>query len=668
MCCSVCGCLGFCDKSPWDGFGPSPRGGLAVFASRTYDDIKDSAHAGCEFCDLACQAYKLLDYAASKPEVNIHVHQDSAAEILAITHDRGDESDSIQIFACTEKPVAFKQFGREVPARPDSDESFHFLKSSYDSCLEHHPDCQQTSSILPKRLVDISKSPNRLVEPGPGARAQYAALSYRWGHWKSFTTKDNVESHKREIDPKSEPTVFQEAATVARKLGIDYLWIDSICIIQDDNEDWAAEAAKMAQVYENASVVIAASSVFNPGMSFLTHRASPFESSPLNFKGSSTIFRARKRPRYGLHSKPGSLKKDPLDIRAWVLQEEQLARRRISYSSSEVQWKCKTIESCECRGAPQARQSSLFGPKVSQSDLHHDWNQIVKEYTSRQLTRQSDRLPALIGLARKFESITSGTYIAGMWQDNLIEDMVWKRDGDAGFRPPDQLNAPSFSWASILGSISYQPGRWGYRGTREYHSRLLHVHIPATADGLDSGLESGFVVLQGPVMNATLSSPKPEEPGSYRLTVGDRHYFSEVIAFDEGLECTCEFTIDLPLTIHHDRINEGYSRRASRSLKPGDTLNPVDFVPVKLLSLYSLIQSSGADVYENFLILGQRANPSQHEEEYERIGIGTGKVFLQTGDLSLSKLDTPFRWVPDNGTLAQETAQGLYRKEVIRIG
>ncbi|CAM1505046.1 Fc.00g106830.m01.CDS01 [Cosmosporella sp. VM-42] len=665
MCCSVCGCLGFCAKSPWEGFGPTPRGGLAVFAARTYDVIEKSAQAGCMFCDLASQAYKLLDSAASNPRVNIHVRRDSLVEILAITYDRGDESDSIEIFACTDEQVAFKEFGREVPVRPDSDESFHFLKSSYDSCLEDHPDCQRTSSTLPKRLVDISKSPNRLIEPGPRTRAQYAALSYRWGNWKNFTTKDNVESLKREIDPKSEPTVFQEAATVARRLGIDYLWIDSICIIQDDNQEWTIEAAKMAQIYENASIVIAASSVPDPGTSFLTRRLLPLESSPLSFKGSSTIFRARTRPCYGIHSKPGSVRKDLLDDRAWALQEKQLARRWISYSSSEVQWKCRTIESCECRSVPQAPQSFLFGRNVSPSDLYYTWHQIVEEYTSRQLTRQSDRLPALIGLAKTFDRITGGTYIAGMWRENLIEDMVWKRDGNAGFHPPDQVIAPSFSWASILGSISYQPGRWGYHGIREYHSELVHAHESATWGDPYSRLDSGILTLQGPVVNATLSSHNPKEPSTYRLTVGDRHYLSEVTAFDEGLEFGCEFTLDSPLIIYYNRISERRSWRALRSRRSGESLNSFYSVPVKLLSLYSLIGSSGADVYENFLILGQRVNPD-HYEDHERIGIGTGKVFRQTGDKSSKKLDTPFRWI-DNGTLGQGTVESHYGKEVVRI-
>jgi hypothetical protein len=98
MCCPTCGCLGFCAKPPWYD-AKLCRGGLVVLASRTYDGLKNSAQAGCEFCGLASQAYGLLASAQANPSVNIHVRQHSIADLLVIDNDAGDEDDCIEIFA-----------------------------------------------------------------------------------------------------------------------------------------------------------------------------------------------------------------------------------------------------------------------------------------------------------------------------------------------------------------------------------------------------------------------------------------------------------------------------------------------------------------------------------------------------------------------------------------
>ena len=112
-------------------------------------------------------------------------------------------------------------------------------------------------------------SENVSLEPAPGSKGIYAALSYRWGGWDSFTVKNTLETFKRKIEDEIIPIAFQEAAIVAQELEINYLWIDSVCIVQDDRDDWLEQATKMADVYENAEIVIAASSSPNPGTSFL---------------------------------------------------------------------------------------------------------------------------------------------------------------------------------------------------------------------------------------------------------------------------------------------------------------------------------------------------------------------------------------------------------------
>jgi hypothetical protein len=103
------------------------------------------------------------------------------------------------------------------------------------------------------------------------------------------------------------PVLFQEAATICKELGIDFLWIDSICILQDDEDDWSLEAAKIAFIYENAAIVIAASTAATPGNSFLSTRSSLPKELPLRYKETTGNFTARISSKYGLHSSASSV-------------------------------------------------------------------------------------------------------------------------------------------------------------------------------------------------------------------------------------------------------------------------------------------------------------------------------------------------------------------------
>ncbi|KAF2730144.1 HET-domain-containing protein, partial [Polyplosphaeria fusca] len=295
------------------------------------------------------------------------------------------EQPNIEVFALDTSDETLPQLGCEVPNRPDSQMSFEFLKTSYNSCRENHPKCRQSLAVLPKRVIDISTTPLRLVEPTSGTRGTYAALSYRWGGWKSFTTTKTFDSLKKEIAYESMPAVFQDFIRVARELSIDYIWIDSVCIIQDDMDDWAEEATKMAEIYENASIVVAASSAPNPGASFLRNWTySPLPAIPLNLAESGSKFIARGKLNCGFHASTRSHEEeiDLLDSRGWTLQEKVLARRWISYSASELQWKCRTLASCQCQKLSWVPESFLVDSETSEHNQHAKWQLMIDEYTT----------------------------------------------------------------------------------------------------------------------------------------------------------------------------------------------------------------------------------------------------------------------------------------------
>ncbi|ORY19521.1 heterokaryon incompatibility protein-domain-containing protein, partial [Clohesyomyces aquaticus] len=138
-------------------------------------------------------------------------------------------------------------------------------------CLQNHPECQPMfkGSYFPTRLLDLgqqllSSEPPKLVETKNGIGTEfcspaYATLSHCWGNSQPLRLlMQNKLQHLQGIPLSALPRVFSEAMTVCRNLGIRYLWIDSLCICQDSEEDWAQESALMGAIYSHAILNIAA--------------------------------------------------------------------------------------------------------------------------------------------------------------------------------------------------------------------------------------------------------------------------------------------------------------------------------------------------------------------------------------------------------------------------
>jgi hypothetical protein len=146
--------------------------------------------------------------------------------------------------------------------------AFEKAKSWLDECMQSHPKCQRVSpasSELPTRVLEISSFRDnevlsiRLYPNTAREVAPYAALSYVWGGPQAFCTlQSNVGSHSSNISLSTLPQTIQDAVLCAHKLGLKYLWVDSLCIIQDSTEDREREISRMAQIYKNAFVTISA--------------------------------------------------------------------------------------------------------------------------------------------------------------------------------------------------------------------------------------------------------------------------------------------------------------------------------------------------------------------------------------------------------------------------
>jgi hypothetical protein len=368
------------------------------------------------------------------------------------------------------------------------DASSKWIKQQLLYCDENHPDCKSDHEefpILPTRVLDLGEDLGnasiRLHETN-NLIGVYATLSHCWGLVHPLTTtRDTYAQRMHGIAIEELPKTFRDAVLVARKLGIRYLWIDSLCIIQGDVTDWEIESSRMAGVYSNAYVNLAASSSRDSrGGLFREGRARYLEIKKEDESGNPYQVFVRlgleASHRSGLHIWVHSLSTPLLD-RAWVYQERTLSRRFVQFTNSELVWECNASITCEC-GNPLLKHCTfpeLIRPKLNASNdpsLLRAWSDVLGFYTRLALTEEEDRLPALAGVAVAIQSKSKQTYYAGMWKEQMPQNLLWtyftKGDHSRSYI------APTWSWASSRGAVH---GNVSYNGTFYPDPRFKVIHI-----------------------------------------------------------------------------------------------------------------------------------------------------------------------------------------------
>ena len=215
-------------------------------------------------------------------------------------------------------------------------------------CDENHGRCHENyPAYCPTRLLDLvrfwSSGDVVLVEgvEPPEGSIPYTTLSHCWGTPQSrplITTLENLASRKERIHFDELPLTFQDAVTTTRKLKIPYLWIDSLCIIQDSPTDWAQEAGRMALVYAGSVCTLSALASHNSHGGFfrVTEKKTDFV-----FRYDLTLGPQRIRV---FPCEPNDwVLHGPLMERAWTLQERELSNRIVYFSRDELLWECKTL-------------------------------------------------------------------------------------------------------------------------------------------------------------------------------------------------------------------------------------------------------------------------------------------------------------------------------------
>jgi len=352
----------------------------------------------------------------------------------------------------------------------DSDQAYAQIQQWLTECNQNHFECRKTGdALLPTRVVDVGSAnhdPFVLVVK-PGTTGQYATLSYCWGLSHAVKlTQQKLDSDNLSISLSELPATPRDAILICRKLGIPYLWIDALCIIQDSmsDNDWRQESGKMARIYGNSILTIAATAATNASDGIFAFPIRDVANScriPYRLSDSEigTV---------NVEFYPDDIEThEPLNSRAWAFQESVLSHRSIRYQKRQLAWDCHSLRAY-ANGPEHARRTH---------SIKAAWEDIVTEYTKRNLTHSRDRLEALSGLAkmrylsstpRSESSIQTGNYLAGLWQNTLLTDLLWTRAGILPLeRRPTPFRAPTWSWASINGPVRYR--------TRQQQNEFLDV-------------------------------------------------------------------------------------------------------------------------------------------------------------------------------------------------
>ncbi|KAF5580305.1 tol [Fusarium subglutinans] len=402
--------------------------------------------------------------------------------------------------------------------------SFRWAREIIEKCEREHHNCRNhfirsaSQRYLPKRLIDVQSRDKGVVqlllsgEIQPAENiVEYAALSHCWGATvKSELREDNGETTKTILIETLDPN-FRDAVDITYKLGIKYLWIDSLCIMQRTKE-WEEESGDMGLVYARAKVVISATASKNSeGGCYKPKDLFPYHCVLGSNWTSSLVVRSSIKYANLVQLFGEKVDRSFLATRGWTFQERFLASRILHFCSGLMMFECNTLTTSECHeeeeyplntqfsqngtmNAPTVPHPGRESPKrlcnrtiirragsstrhvtrpardtirktcflwsfmgqdmKEKAEFHLRWYEMVTSYSVHNLTNENDKMMAIAGVAYFIQQSTGFKYAAGLWQETLPFNLLWMVDSGVKRRPYGR-SVPSWSWASVDGKISH---------------------------------------------------------------------------------------------------------------------------------------------------------------------------------------------------------------------
>ncbi|KAF2103183.1 HET-domain-containing protein [Rhizodiscina lignyota] len=365
--------------------------------------------------------------------------------------------------------------------------------------LRHEPTLSQLRILVQKQPGGETVANSVRLAHFEGSTGKYIALSYCWGKAKTFVTStQTLHDRLRCFSIKELPQTLRDAVEVAQQLGVTYLWVDVLCILQGSDgeakEDWEHEAGKMGKIYGNAYLTLSAAASRHCDGGLFYRCVIPTQVAIKNPNRAHTIDSLAELTMLDQRD----YKDEPIVNRAWTLQEGLLSQRNAVFCLNEVCWHCDLGLVHQSSATHQPNGSSkwhnIYKLRLPTPPLKPRWTWLVQNYCGRNLTKEKDKLPAIAGLAAhiytnragdekealakanavaKKAGISSsydaegdfGEYLAGLWRNTLWRDLLWRRTDESGpwggvfsharTSRPLSYRAPSWSWASMDGMVTY---------------------------------------------------------------------------------------------------------------------------------------------------------------------------------------------------------------------
>jgi hypothetical protein len=388
----------------------------------------------------------------------------------------------------------------------------------------------------PSRLLYCGSDSNpacRLVDTNETeVKGPYMTLSHCWGKSETLRlTTENREALAFGIAVESLLRLYRETLEVVRRLGIEYLWIDSLCIIQDgdDSADWHREVTQMTDIYANSYCNVSALRALDSNDSLFSQSEAPLQASQLESIGQATFLvnshlfwqDELTYAEYGLNS------------RAWVLQERLVSPRILHFGASQLMWECRQRDASESHpGGLPSRITQHFPSNLRFKDLLPDasaqssridhyirWMDIVRRYSGCRLTYPSDKLPAISAAARLFGRTLKDEYVAGLWLGDLDNQLRWLTSRlvlrtDTGTEK-EEYRCPSWSWASTNEDVVWHD--WSSPSLVQ----VTQMHLDHVTSDSTGPITSGWLQLKGLLRRLSISACQCDSSDHWISTIGD---------------------------------------------------------------------------------------------------------------------------------------------------
>jgi hypothetical protein len=515
--------------------------------NRSVKDVREAAHAGCHLCTMILTCLLTMRYRLSvgvdpmpwglssitddslvRVDVEVMAHDPPTYLTVGIVEQTDlmnwAGEDETELHHWVDLSIPFRgEAAEEVLSKVSvADPPERIAKYWLQECLSNHPKCADDIPPLPTRVLDVSSRSEPFLVVPEGKRARYATLSYSVGQFDILkTTTETIDEYKTCIPTANLPHTVRDAVELTHVLGLQFLWVDSLCIDQSSLVDWEIELSSMAEIYRNSTITIAATASTNAGSGCRPVR--------------------NKLPLTSCHPAPGIVivsdygrdrwifQKGALETRAWTFQEVQLSQRVLRCGGEELVWQCRSCKRREGAPAAEKRHESealgvFFGTRTlddfvqrkEKSERFYRWYQVIQEFVARDLTFADDKLPAFSGMASQFGSLLGSdkevamadgggktssaqtrhlTYLCGLWKEDLLHGLVWRSIYPASKHI--RYRAPSWSWAAVEGGkIVYD--MYALRSD-EFWTEVLDVQVRVPGLNPFGKVTSGKLTLFGPV-------------------------------------------------------------------------------------------------------------------------------------------------------------------------